>query len=525
MSGAQRPNSPKIKGWQSETGTYIILALALGAMVFFGICSPQGFVDNLDKVAASVGGDEISQAEFSRAYSSASDQARKRYRERAATMPIAKNTLEQLIKRRVLFLEAQELALTSSEGEILKMLPTIPVFQDKEGKFSEEAFRQFLRSNRYTEESFIEAIQRDLTVSNLQRFVVEAAFVSSDLAKVSKALSLSKINASYINLDPSVWKVSLSDPDIEAYLAKSGSEEEIKQYYDSHDAEFNSPEKVRARHILIGYKGASRATPEAEKRSEAEAEKRAGEILRKVKASGADFAAIAGKETDEPGGAKRGGDLGEFSRDMMVKEFSDAAFSLTDGSISDVIRTPFGFHIIKVEKRIAAKEEKLEQVKRKIASKLLQKKRAPEEVKKIATDLLARLQTGEDAAKLLHKHKLKWQDTGEFRLDAKYIPSLGSKEKLIAALIGLKEDGQLLKEPVKIRNSLYIFKLKSRKIVKPQDITKEDARNTARLMATRSGYRYFNQFTESAVSKLEERNEIFRNPQYLNLDQQQTRTR
>ncbi|MCA9647804.1 MAG: peptidyl-prolyl cis-trans isomerase [Myxococcales bacterium] len=102
-------------------------------------------------------------------------------------------------------------------------------------------------------------------------------------------------------------------------------------------------ETVTASHILIGYKGAQRAKSE---RSKDEAKKLADKIAKEAKAKGADFGALAKKYSEGPSGPK-GGDLGPFTRGRMVKPFSDAAFALKPGDVSEPVETPFGYHIIK----------------------------------------------------------------------------------------------------------------------------------------------------------------------------------
>jgi hypothetical protein len=106
-------------------------------------------------------------------------------------------------------------------------------------------------------------------------------------------------------------------------------------------------ERAGASHILVAYKGARGAAPTVV-RTKDQAKKRAQEVLKKAKGPPTpDFAALAKKYSDDPGSGPKGGDLGLFGRAQMVKPFSDAAFALKRGDVSEIVESDFGFHVIK----------------------------------------------------------------------------------------------------------------------------------------------------------------------------------
>jgi len=147
-------------------------------------------------------------------------------------------------------------------------------------------------------------------------------------------------------------KIKLTDKDYEAY-------------YNAHKKEFENPEMVRARHILIAVK------PNATEEEKKAALKKAEDILEKAK-KGDDFAKLASEYSDDPGSKAKGGDLGFFTAGSMVGKFEQAAFTLKPGEISPVVETEFGYHIIKVEERKAAEQQPYDAIKEQVQAKATQ---------------------------------------------------------------------------------------------------------------------------------------------------------
>jgi parvulin-like peptidyl-prolyl isomerase len=146
---------------------------------------------------------------------------------------------------------------------------------------------------------------------------------------------------------------TVSEPDLAQVRAKSKTRTATK-HADSHDhgakeVAAEPAESATASHILIRYAGSARAPAEIT-RSKEEAKQLAESIAKKAQAPGADFAELASQYTEDPSGKSNGGKLGTFTRDRMVPEFSKATFELSPGSVSDVVETTYGFHIIYREK-------------------------------------------------------------------------------------------------------------------------------------------------------------------------------
>jgi peptidyl-prolyl cis-trans isomerase C len=165
-----------------------------------------------------------------------------------------------------------------------------------------------------------------------------------------------------------------------------------REYYDQHKAEY---ERVHARHILVRMAGSAIPVKPGQKDLSADEALAKAQELRKKLAAGADFAALAGAESDDSTTGSRGGDLGFFGHGQMVPSFEQAAFAMKAGDISDPVRSQFGYHIIKVEAREAkAFEEARPSIEQKLKPQMTQK--FLDEMRKSATVTLDPSYFGEE---------------------------------------------------------------------------------------------------------------------------------
>jgi parvulin-like peptidyl-prolyl isomerase len=170
------------------------------------------------------------------------------------------------------------------------------------------------------------------------------------------------------------------------------SGEEVKAYYEAHrtDPDMQQPERVKASHILIAArpnlikqeierdKGLTGEALNRAVREELERRRARAEELRRKASGGADFAALARENSEDPSSREQGGDLGSFTRDSHPRAFDDAAFALKPGSVSSVVQTDFGYHVIKVFSHEAARAKTLQETTEEITQRLKAQREAVE---------------------------------------------------------------------------------------------------------------------------------------------------
>jgi len=259
----------------------------------------------------------------------------------------------------------------------------MPEFQE-DGHFSRDRVEAVLRYQRDRGE-FEDQLRRSILFQRLQSLVTDGVHVSDSEVEERYRLDHLQVNLAFVRVAAAEEKgITVTDDELAKYLQDHSDryriptkvraryiayrradflaqadapESAITDYYELHKTDkFTEPEQVHARHILV------KVAADADDATKTAARKKADDLLAKARAADADFAALARKNSDDPGSAAKGGDLGFFGRGMMTPEFETAAFALETGKISDVVSTPFGFHIIKVEEHKPGGPKPLEAV-------------------------------------------------------------------------------------------------------------------------------------------------------------------
>jgi peptidyl-prolyl cis-trans isomerase D len=349
-----------------------------------------------------VDGQDITQTEWDNAHRVESDRRRSEQPQIDAKLldtPQARYvTLEQLVRDRVLQVAAQKMHLVTTDARLarsLQEIPQIAALRKPDGSLDAEGYRALVATQGMTPEGFEASMRRDLSLNQVLGGVVGSSFATSSqgLAAIEPLFQRREVQVALFKSVDYEAKVHPSDEELQAYYQKHSSsfqlpeqvsieyvvfdidsvragitlnEDDLRTYYKENLSRYMGKEERRASHILMA---AAKDAPAAE-RDKAKA--RAAELLEQLRKSPADFAALAKKNSQDPGSAAQGGDLGFFARGAMVKPFEDVAFGLAKGAISDVVETDFGYHIIRLADIKEAREPSFEELRPKLEAELKQ---------------------------------------------------------------------------------------------------------------------------------------------------------
>jgi peptidyl-prolyl cis-trans isomerase D len=406
-----------------------------------------------------------------------------------------------LVTRGIMLKEAERSGLHVSDQEVERSIRSIPSFRDAEGRLDAEAARQNIEYEYGSVARFKEIVRADLLVRKMAGLVQASAHVSEQEAREAVLFRLEEVRLAYVGLDEKKLPADAEIPEGAAEETLRSEEEGMRALYEERREEFDRPERVRARHILVRV--VQGATPEVEDSARARTEA----ILERVR-GGEDFAKVAQEESDDPGTAAKGGDLGFFARGQMVPEFEQAAFSLEPGTLSGVIRSSFGFHILRVEERQAAELVPYEEVREELARDLVTQRLATERAVRLASELEQAVAAGSSLEAAARAAGLTLERTGWLRRRPDgFLPGLGASTELTAAAFSLTLEHPSLPRAFDVGERRVLIQLLERRLPDEETLAKEVPAERERLVEAERG-RLQAEWVEAARSELLERGRI-----------------
>jgi peptidyl-prolyl cis-trans isomerase D len=375
---------------------------------------------------------------------------------------------EQLITRQALIAEAAHLGLRASPQEIQDELQHgryAAMFFPGGSFIGETEYEDMLSKYNLTPAKFEDSVGNDIMLGKLQALISGSATVGEAAIREQFIKQNSKVKFDYAVLKQDDLRKALhpTDAELKAFydshkqqyansvpekrkvkyaiveLSKIEggiqiSHDDLMAYYDQHRDQYRTPEQVKVSHILI-------KTPlpgpdgKVDEKGAAEAQRRAEDLLKQIK-SGANFEELAKKYSEDPGSAKEGGSLGFIGRGRTVPEFEKVAFSLPKGQISDLVKSSYGFHIIRVDDKQDAHMKTLDEVKEEIEP-ILKQQKAQQIAQKDAEALLNKAKSeGLDAAAAADKIPV---ITSDFFGRKDMLPGLGPATQFMDAVFSAAE--------------------------------------------------------------------------------------
>jgi peptidyl-prolyl cis-trans isomerase D len=362
---------------------YVFLWIVILGFIAFYIPMFRQGVDagSPGETLATVAGDTITVAQFQKAYLRQRAFYERLYQGRMnpamlRRLGLENQVLESLVAERLVALEAARLGLAVDDETLAHALTTLPDFQENGRFLGAEEIKRRLDYQGISHAEFEESLRARLLRDQLEALVASSVGVTPEEVEQEYRRRNEQVKVEYVEVPLSTFRAgaSATDDEVKARFEQARdryrvpeqrvlsyllvdeealrarvavTDADLEAYYREHGEEFKEQEQVCASHVLVKVK----ASPEAkEGHPEAEAKALAEGVLAKVK-GGADFAEVAKRSSEDTGSAERGGDLGCFPRGAMVPEFENVAFSLDPGQTSDLVKSSFGYHVIRVASR------------------------------------------------------------------------------------------------------------------------------------------------------------------------------
>ncbi len=352
----------------------LILALIMIPFALFGVDSYIRSSSSADTVA-SVGGEKITSREYDQAVKNQLDRFKQQFGNQidASVMDnpeMRKGVLDQLVDQRVLERASKSQGMSVSDAKLREQITSNPSFQEN-GEFSPKLYERILKVQGYNAATFEGLLRQDSERQQFLESYTNTSFVSQTSVKGYLQASEQSREIAVVNIAPETFlaQVKVTPEDAKKFYDENQKDftipeqvraeyvelsvdalapsitvpaEEIKTFYDANKARYITKEERKASHILISV--AKDAKDDAKKA----AEKKANDLFAQLKKSPKDFAELAKKNSQDPGSAVNGGDLGFFGRGAMVGPFDKAAFDAKKDELLGPVLTDFGYHIIRV---------------------------------------------------------------------------------------------------------------------------------------------------------------------------------
>ncbi len=466
--------------------SWLIKVACFAIVIVFIFWGGYSYTEKKANRVAVVNGSYIGLREYQSMYSNLVEQMRRQFgrqfsSELVETLNLKGQALDRLINRRLILAEAGMLKFDVSREELQNAIVSYPAFQTND-QFDPLRYQQILRSNRLTPQDF-EANQReDLLINKVEQFITRGAKVLESEMLSFFHHTRDRVNLAYVQIDPQDFKnqVNVDEDAVRDYFDKHRenyrladkrnilyvrfvprdylaevevTDQEIEEFYQLHQDNYREPKKVHARHILF------RISEKAKTAEIQEILDRAKKVLNLAR-KGDNFAELARKYSEDSTAAK-GGDLGYFKSGDMVKPFADSAFSLKKGEISDLVRTRFGIHIIKVEDIKEESVKPLAAVKETVRQSL-KEERGREIALQRADSFIDLSRALDDLQKAAAEAGLEVKESGLFAAEEP-IPQLGRHSEINEIIFALRPreispafsigDDQLVAQLVEIQDS------------------------------------------------------------------------
>jgi peptidyl-prolyl cis-trans isomerase D len=503
------------KGWLKWSLAIVILAFIILYIPSF--LRPDAAGNN--DVVASVEGREITVGRFRQAYQQQMQSYRAQFggnvdERMLKQLGIDQRIVQQMIEEETGLAEAARLGITATDEEVRTRIATMPGLQENGQFIGEQRYRQLLQMQNppLSPHDFEDQIRRGITLQKLHSALTNWITVSDKELDAEYRRRNEKVKLAVVSFPADKFREGIqpTDAELNAYFEAHKNDlkipekrkvryalvdlqairnrtqvsaQDIQRNYEDNQQQYSTPEQVRASHILLKTEG----------KDDAAVKKQAEDLLAQIK-KGADFAELATKYSEDDGSKTKGGDLDFFSKGTMVPEFDKAAFSMKVGEVSDLVRSQYGYHIIKVTDKKAATTKSLDEVRAQIEDQI-KWDRAQTEAQRIADDVAKSLKKPADFDTVAKGRGLTVGESALFSKDEP-IGGLGMAPAVAQRAFEMKE-GEV-SEPIRTpqgfafitvtgRQDSYVPKLDEVKAKVRDEVIKQKAVEVARQKAASVG--------------------------------------